>query len=86
MIEARNLHWQNELVEGGLVFRQLCIRADVIGLDATSVEFPRDGKDVPILATLEAAGADALIRGNCDLLQSRRLDPIRAPAESIRRL
>ena len=80
----RKLKWDEQRIEQFL--RQLYIRAEVIELDSTSVEVPRDPKDVPILATLTASGADVLISGDRDLLELRGQHPIQTPAEFVRRL
>jgi len=55
-------------------------------LRSTSVEVPRDPKDTPILATLIASGADALVSGDRDLLELRGKYPIQTPPEFVRRL
>ena len=80
----RKLKWDEPRIEQFL--RQLYIRAEVIKLDSTSVEVPRDPKDVPILATLTASAADVLVSGDRDLLELRGRYPIQTPAEFVRRL
>ena len=80
----RKLKWDEQRIEQFL--RQLYIRAEVIDLHLTSVEVPRDPQDTPILATLVAAGADALVSGDRDLLELRGKYPIQTPAEFVRRL
>ena len=80
----RKLQWDEQRIEQFI--RQLYIRAEVIELPAVSVEVPRDPKDVPILATLKAAGADVLVSGDRDLLELRGQYPIQTPAEFVRRL
>jgi putative PIN family toxin of toxin-antitoxin system len=80
----RKLKWNEQRIEQFL--RQLYIRAEVIELHSTSVEVPRDSKDVPILATLVASGADVLVSGDRDLLELRGEHPIQTPAEFVRRL
>ena len=80
----RKLKWDGQQIEQFL--RQLYIRAEVIELRSTSVEVPRDPKDVPILATLIASGADVLVSGDGDLLELRGKHPIQTPAEFVRRL
>ena len=78
------LKWDEQRIEQFM--RQLYIRVEVVDLHATSVEVPRDPHDAPILATLIAAGADALVSGDRDLLDLRGKYPIQTPAEFVRRL
>ncbi|MBI3054469.1 MAG: putative toxin-antitoxin system toxin component, PIN family [Betaproteobacteria bacterium] len=80
----RKLKWDEQRIEQFI--RQLYVRAEVIDLRSTSVEVPRDPKDTPILATLIASGADALVSGDRDLLELRGKYPIQTPAEFVRRL
>ncbi len=80
----RRLKWDEPRIEQFL--RQLYIRAEVVDLRSTSVETPRDPRDVPILATLVASGADVLVSGDRDLLELRGKYPIQSPAEFVRRL
>jgi putative PIN family toxin of toxin-antitoxin system len=80
----RKLKWDEQQIEQFL--RQLYIRTEVIELHSTTVEVPRDSKDVPILATLIASGADVLVSGDRDLLELRGKYSIQTPAEFVRRL
>jgi uncharacterized protein len=80
----RKLQWDEARIEQFI--RQLYIRAEVIELPATSVEVPRDPKDVAILATLTSGGAHVLVSGDRDLLELRGQYPIQTPAEFARRL
>lgn len=81
----RKLEWDEQRIEQFL--RQLYIRTEVIELQAaTAVEVPRDPRDAPILATLNASGADVLVSGDRDLLELRGQYPIETPAEFVRRL
>ena len=80
----RKLKWDEQRIEQFI--RQLYIRAEVVDLRSTPVEVPRDAGDTPILATLVASRADALISGDRDLLELRGIYPIQSPAEFVRRL
>lgn len=80
----RKLKWDEQRIEQFI--RQLYIRAEVVNLHSTSVEVPRDPHDMPILATLIASGADALVSGDRDLLELHEKYPIQTPAEFVRRL
>ena len=80
----RKLKWDEQRIEQFI--RQLYIRAEVVDLRSTSVEVPRDPRDTPILATLNASGAGALVSGDRDLLELRGKYPIQTPAEFVRRL
>jgi putative PIN family toxin of toxin-antitoxin system len=80
----RKLKWDEHRIEQFI--RQLYIRTEVVDLHSTSVEIPRDPKDTPILATLIASKADALVTGDRDLLALREKYPIQTPAEFVRRL
>jgi putative PIN family toxin of toxin-antitoxin system len=80
----RNLAWDDRRIEQFI--RQLYVRAEVVDLGGASVEVPLDPDDAPILATLVAARADALITGDGDLLALRERYAIHTPAEFVRRL
>lgn len=80
----RILDWDDGRIEQFI--RQLYIRAQIVDLDAITVEVPADPDDVPILATLVAAKADALITGDGDLLDLRDRYAILTPAEFVRGL
>lgn len=60
--------------------------ADVVEPAEMNLEYPRDPDDIPVLATLIAAGADILVTGDRDLLALRDKYPIETPAEFARRL
>ena len=77
----RILDWDYQRIEQFI--RQLYIRAQIVDLDAISVEVPTDPDDVPILATLVAAKADVLITGDGDLLALRDRYAILTPAEFV---
>ncbi|MEK7437774.1 MAG: putative toxin-antitoxin system toxin component, PIN family [Thermodesulfobacteriota bacterium] len=80
----RKLGWNSQHIE--LFIKQLYIRSEVVELGPILVEVPRDPRDAPILATLEATNADVLVTGDGDLLALREIYPIETPAEFIRRL
>lgn len=80
----RKLGWDEQRIEQFI--RQLYLRAEIVELRPTAIEIPRDPHDVPILATLTAAGADILVTGDRDLLELRERYPIQTPAEFVRRL
>lgn len=80
----RILGWDDERIERFI--RQLYIRAQIVDLDGIAVEVPSDPDDAPILATLVAARADALISGDRDLLVLRDRYAILSPAEFVRNL
>jgi len=80
----RILGWDDRRIEQFI--RQLYVRARIVDLDEISVEVPSDPDDVPILATLVAAEADALVSGDRDLLALRDRYAIRTPAEFARSL
>ena len=80
----RILGWDDRRIEQFI--RQLYVRARIVDLDGISVEVPSDPDDVPILATLVAAEADALVSGDRDLLALRDRYAILTPAEFARSL
>jgi len=80
----RILDWDDTRIEQFI--RQLYIRAQIVDLDAVSVEVPADPDDAPILATLVAAKADVLVTGDSDLLSLRDRYSILTPAEFVRKL
>ena len=80
----RVLDWDDGRIEQFI--RQLYIRAQIVDLDAISVEVPADPDDAPILATLLATKADVLITGDGDLLSLRDRYSILTPAEFARKL
>ncbi len=80
----RILHWDSHRIEQFI--RQLYVRTEVVDPTGTLVEVPSDQDDVPILATLVAAKADALVTGDSDLLVLRDKYPIWTPAEFARKL
>jgi putative PIN family toxin of toxin-antitoxin system len=80
----RILGWDDLRIEQFI--RQLYVRTHIVELRGTSVDVPGDPSDVPILATLVAAEADALVTGDTDLLELRDRYPILTPAEFARRL
>ena len=80
----RILKWDDQQIEQFI--RQLYVRADVIAINSTAVEVPRDRSDASILATLVAAEADLLVTGDGDLLALRYRYPIETPSEFVRRL
>lgn len=82
-IQSR-LKWDEQRIEQFV--RQIYIRSEVVDLRPVSVEVPRDPQDTPILKTLIVSGADILLTGNGDLLDSREMYPIQAPSEFVRRL
>ncbi len=80
----RILHWDSLRIEQFI--RQLYVRTEVVDLTGTLVEVPSDQDDVPILAALVAAKADALVTGDSDLLVLRDRYPIWTPAEFAHKL
>jgi len=80
----RILGWDDLRIEQFI--RQLYVRAHIVELRGISVDVPGDASDVPILATLVAAEADALVTGDSDLLDLRERYAIFTPAEFARRL
>lgn len=80
----RILGWDDHRIEQFI--RQLYIRARIVDLDGIVVEVPSDPDDIPILATLVAAEADALVSGDRDLLALRDRYAILTPAEFARSL
>ena len=80
----RVLRWDDSRIEQFL--KQLYIRAELVDLSDTAVEVPGDPDDEPILATLVASRADALITGDAALLELRDRYPIQTAAEFARRL
>lgn len=80
----RNLGWDDPRIEKFI--RQLYVRAEIVDLSGVSVEVPLDPDDVPILATLVAGKADALVTGDSDLLALRERYAIHTPAEFVRKL
>ncbi len=80
----RVLKWDDRRIEQFI--RQIYVRAEIVELDPTMVEVPRDPDDAPILATLVAADADILVTGDEDLLSLRDRYPIESPAEFSKRL
>ncbi|MEX0958312.1 MAG: putative toxin-antitoxin system toxin component, PIN family [Burkholderiales bacterium] len=80
----RILGWDDLRIEQFI--RQLYVRAQIVDLDGIAVEVPSDPDDAPILATLVAAQADALVSGDSDLLVLRDRYAILSPAEFVRDL
>ena len=71
--------WDNTKTEA--LLRQLLLRAELVETQDTAVEVVADPADTPILASLVASGAEALVTGDNDLLVLREKYPIVTPAE-----
>lgn len=80
----RRLKWDQETIGRFLLLLQF--KADVVDISSTIVEVPRDPRDVPVLATLVAGGADCLVTGDKDLLTLGHDYPIVTPIEFASRL
>ncbi|MDE0225090.1 MAG: putative toxin-antitoxin system toxin component, PIN family [Gammaproteobacteria bacterium] len=80
----RILNWDDRRIERFV--ERLYLRTEVVELDVSGVDVPRDPDDAPMLNTLIAADADFLVTGDRDLLVLNRRYPIETPSEFIRRL
>ena len=80
----RILNWDDHRIEQFI--ERFFLRVEVVELDVTPVEVPRDPDDAPMLNTLIVAGADFLVTGDRDLLVLNRRFPIESPSEFIQRL
>ncbi len=64
----------------------LRFRAEIVDIETTRADVPRDADDVPVLAALIASGANILVSGDRDLLELREDYAIETAAEFYRRL
>ena len=66
--------------------RQLLLRVELVDTDDVDVEAIKDSTDTPILASLIASAAEALVTGDNGLLALKQKYPIVTPAEFASRL
>jgi uncharacterized protein len=76
--------WNDVAIEAFL--RQLLLRVELVDTDDVDVEAIKDSTDTPILASLIASAAEALVTGDNGLLALKQKYPIVTPTEFASRL